>query len=75
MHLENQYTSKKLDYCNIGYIDYKEAWDLQHSLFQKRVENKIDDLFLMLEHPNTYTLGKTAHRENLVGSDEYLAEK
>jgi len=75
MHLENQFTSKKLDYCNIGFIDYKEAWDLQHSIFQQRVENKINDLFLMLEHPNTYTLGKTAHRENLVGSDEYLAEK
>ncbi len=75
MHLENQFTFKKLDYCNIGFIDYKEAWDLQHSIFQKRVENKINDLFLMLEHPNTYTLGKTAHRENLVGSNEYLAEK
>lgn len=75
MHLENQFISKKLDYCNIGFIDYKEAWDLQHSIFQQRVENKINDLFLMLEHPNTYTLGKTAHRENLVGSDEYLAEK
>lgn len=29
----------------------------------------------MLEHPHTYTLGKVADKNNLVGSEEYLAEK
>jgi len=31
-------------------------------------------VFLLLEHPHTYTLGKTADKKNLVGSKEYLAE-
>ncbi len=75
MLMENQYTSKILNYCNLGFIDYKEAWDLQHDVFAKRVDNNINDTFFMLEHPNTYTLGKVANKENLIGSEEYLKSK
>lgn len=63
-----------LTYCDLNLIDYKTAWDLQKELFDLRVQNKTDDLFLLCEHPHTYTLGKTAHKENLVGSEEYLQE-
>jgi len=65
-------TNKKLTYCDLEKIDYKEAWDLQRSIFDLRYQKKIDDVLLLLEHPHTYTLGKTADRQNLVGSDEYL---
>jgi len=63
---------KTLTYCDLGFIDYKEAWDLQKEIFLKRVSGEVEDYLLLLEHPNTYTLGKTAHRENLKGSEEYL---
>ena len=53
-------------------IDYKEAWDLQKNIFEMRYRKDIDDVLLLLEHPHTYTLGKTAHRENLICDDEYL---
>jgi len=65
---------RKLVYCDLGLIDYKDAWDLQKSVHQLRVENKIDDFLLLLEHPHTYTLGKTADKENLVGDKKYLDE-
>lgn len=65
---------KNLTYCDLGFIDYKDAWDLQKEIFNKRVSGDIDDCFLLLEHPNTYTLGKTAHRENLIGTENYLKE-
>jgi len=64
--------NKNLTYCDLGFIDYKEAWDLQKEIFSKRVSGEVEDYLLLLEHPNTYTLGKTAHRENLKGSEEYL---
>jgi lipoyl(octanoyl) transferase len=64
--------SKKIIYCDLGTIDYKEAWELQKSILDLRYRNRIDDILLLLEHPHTYTLGKTAHRENLVGSNDYL---
>jgi len=65
--------NRDLIYCDLGFIDYKEAWDLQKVTFQLRVNNKIHDLLYLLEHPNTYTLGKTANPHNLVGSEEYLS--
>ena len=65
---------RKLVYCDLGLIDYKYAWDLQKSIHQLRVENKIDDVLLMLEHPHTYTLGKTTDKKNLVSEKKYLDE-
>jgi len=29
-------------------------------------------VLILLQHPHTYTLGKTAHKENLIGNEEYL---
>jgi lipoyl(octanoyl) transferase len=66
--------TKNLLYCNLGLIDYKEAWDLQKKTYELRVNGKIPDVIYLLEHPNTYTFGKTADHNNLVGSEEYLAE-
>lgn len=66
---------RNLLYIDLGLIDYSEAWELQKKIHQKRVEKRIDDVLLLLEHPHTYTLGKTAHKEHLIGSDEYLKEK
>jgi len=65
-------TSRTLLYSNLGIIDYKEAWDLQKELFTRRVNAETEDILFLLEHPNTYTLGKTADRENLKGSEDYL---
>jgi lipoyl(octanoyl) transferase len=64
--------SKKIIYCDLGTINYKEAWDLQKSILDLRYKNRIDDVLILLEHPNTYTLGKTADRKNLVSNIEYL---
>ncbi len=65
---------RKLVYCDLGYIDYKDAWDLQKAIHQLRVENKIDDVLFLLEHPHTYTLGKTADKQNLIGDKNFLDE-
>ncbi len=65
---------KRLTVCDLGFIDYKEAWDLQKEILELRSQNKIDDIFFLLEHPNTYTLGKIADKKNLIGSEEYIAQ-
>jgi lipoyl(octanoyl) transferase len=66
---------RELFYCDLGLIDYKEAWDLQKSVFELRHNNKLPDILFLLEHPHTYTLGKTADKKNLIGSEDYLKEK
>lgn len=65
---------RELLYCDLEFIDYKEAWDLQKSTFELRHSKKLKDILFLLEHPHTYTLGKTADKKNLIGSDEYLSE-
>jgi lipoate-protein ligase B len=64
--------NKKLTYCDLGTIDYKDAWDLQKNLFNSRYKKEINDTLLLLEHPHTYTLGKTADRNNLIAEDKFL---
>ncbi len=66
--------TRKLVYCDLGLIDYKEAWDLQKSIHQLRAENKFDDVLFLLEHPHTYTLGKIADKNNLIGDEKFLSE-
>jgi len=66
--------NKILTYCDLGFIDYKEAWGLQQEIHSKRVLGEVEDILFLLEHPNTYTLGKTAHKENLISSEDYLKQ-
>jgi len=64
---------KILTYCDLGFIDYKEAWDLQKEVLNLRYNKKIHDILFLLEHPHTYTLGKTADKKNLIGSQNFLS--
>lgn len=66
--------SRTLTYCDLGLIDYKEAWDLQKEIFNRRYKNDISDVLFLLEHPHTYTLGKIADKNNLIGSKQYLED-
>jgi len=64
--------NRNLTYCDLGLIDYKEAWDLQKSIFNLRVKGDIPDTLFLLEHPHTYTLGKVARKNNLIGNEDFL---
>jgi len=72
--MTNRSIYRNLLVSDLGFIDYKKAWDIQKGLFEERQSSGKDDILLLLEHPHTYTLGKTADRNNLVGSDEFLKE-
>jgi lipoyl(octanoyl) transferase len=74
MHTTKQFTFREFDYYDLGLIDYKEAWDLQKDIFELRGKNLINDSFLLLEHPHTYTLGKVTDKNNLVSNKEYLEQ-
>jgi len=71
--------SYKVDYRDLGVMDYKEAWDLQTGIFDAIVKRKadisngvvvadsqMDGTLLFLEHPHVYTLGKSGKEENLL---------
>jgi lipoate-protein ligase B len=64
--------SNNLQLIDLGKKDYKETWDLQKELQKKRIEGKIADVLILVEHPPVYTLGKNADDGNLIATKEYL---
>ena len=54
-------------------MGYAEAFALQRELVSQRREGRIPDQFLIVEHPSVVTMGRNAHRENVLASDEVLA--
>jgi lipoyl(octanoyl) transferase len=72
MLMERQFTFREIDYFDLGMIAYDNAWDLQKKTFELRRNNSIKDTLYLLEHPNTYTLGKVTDKANLISSEEFL---
>ena len=58
----------------LGRVEYKTAWDLQLDLWAKRVEGRLPDLLLFLEHPHVLTLGRRGNRTHLLASSETLSK-
>lgn len=53
----------------LGVVDYAQAWELQKRLVAARTEGRIEDVLLLLEHPHTYTLGRSGKIEHLLMSE------
>ena len=56
----------------LGLVPYAEAWELQKDLAAKRAADEILDTLLLLEHPHTYTLGRSGRAENLLLDEAQL---
>lgn len=75
-----------VEFRDLGVKDYKETWDLQESIFQSVIDQKIrirngessdptQNYLLFVEHPHVYTLGKSGDRNHLLLDQESLNEK
>ena len=66
---------KKLCHAyNIGLVDYAETSQLQEKLMQLRLEGKIPDVILFLQHPPVLTIGASGGDENIIVSRDVLAQ-
>ena len=54
---------------------YDEGLRLQAEIAALRLEGRVDNVLLLLEHPPVLTLGRNARRENVLASDELLAAR
>ncbi|MCX7787583.1 MAG: lipoyl(octanoyl) transferase LipB [Spirochaetes bacterium] len=61
-----------LHYCDLGRVSYRTAWQLQESLRRQRIEGRIPDMFLLLEHPPVITLGRRATERDILLDPEKL---
>jgi lipoyl(octanoyl) transferase len=64
-----------LQVLQLGTVDYATALKLQETLVALRKEGRIADTLLLLEHPAVITLGRNGSKQNIVVTDELLAER
>jgi lipoyl(octanoyl) transferase len=61
--------------AKLGLIEYREAFALQKRLEAARLEGRVPDLLLLLEHPPVYTRGRRSTPEELpMGEAWYRAQ-
>jgi len=64
-----------INLLTLGRVPYLEALAVQQQVIATRKQNLIGDTLLLLEHPPVLTLGRNAHRSNVLASDELLAQR
>ncbi|MXW63875.1 MAG: lipoyl(octanoyl) transferase LipB [Bacteroidetes bacterium SB0662_bin_6] len=75
-------TSRSVMVCDIGQMDYRPAWALQQRIQHRLITAKrrtppeaLPHVFLFVEHPPVYTIGKSGNRRNLLVSEELLRRR
>ncbi len=55
-----------LQFHDLGNAPYQQTWDMQKEMQSQRINNKIDDTVLLVEHEPVYTFGKNANENHLL---------
>ena len=64
-----------IQYLFLGRVEYDEGLRLQSEIAGLRLEGRVHNVLLLLEHPAVLTLGRNARRENVLASNELLASR
>ena len=56
-------------------VEYSKAWSLQEYLANEIAAGEHPETLLLLEHPPTYTFGRSGHIKNLVWDEDELTRK
>ena len=59
---------KKIVVQDLGLQPYNKIWDLQKDMQKQRIQGKIADTLILVEHEPVYTLGKNANSNHLLQS-------
>ena len=59
----------------LGLIPYADAWALQKRLAEARRACLIGDTLLLLEHPHTYTIGRSGTRDHVYLTEAELTQR
>ncbi|MDL1913234.1 MAG: lipoyl(octanoyl) transferase LipB [Bergeyella sp.] len=78
--------NKKIEFRDLGILEYTEAFEMQEKLMQKIIDKKtkncaqeketefLPNYFLFVEHPHIYTLGKSGNEKNMLVNSDKLKE-
>lgn len=64
-----------IQYLYLGRMGYDEGLRLQAEMAGLRLEGRVENVLLLLEHPPVLTLGRNADRAHVLASDETLARR
>lgn len=64
---------RKCELVELGSVDYMSTFALQKRLVADRLQGRIPDQFLIVEHPPVITMGRNAQPHNLLKSKDELA--
>jgi lipoyl(octanoyl) transferase len=64
-----------IQYLYLGRVGYDEGLRLQTEIAGLLTEGRTQNVLLLLEHPPVLTLGRNAHRSNILASDELLGRR
>jgi lipoyl(octanoyl) transferase len=59
----------------LGLLSYKEAWALQNRLADARRAGIAPDTLILLQHPHTYTIGRSGTRDHVFLTETELAAR
>ncbi len=84
----NNIINKKVEFIDLGMVDYQEGWDYQENLFAKTIAQKVQNrnldisqqqattnYLLFCQHPHVFTLGKSGKEEHLLLDENQLKSK
>jgi lipoyl(octanoyl) transferase len=54
-----------VDVRRLGQVPYDEAWSLQNRVAEARRAGLASDTLILLEHPHTYTIGRSGTRDHV----------
>lgn len=71
MHMSKQ----RCSFYRLGMIEYEQAWRLQEDLSVQIAAGERPPTLLLLEHPHTYTFGRSGRIENLLWDEAELKRR
>jgi lipoyl(octanoyl) transferase len=64
-----------VDVRRLGRVPYEQAWSLQNRVADERRAGLVPDTLILLEHPHTYTIGRSGTRDHVFLNEEELAAR
>jgi lipoate-protein ligase B len=62
---------RTVEVLNLGTIIYEESFELMKELQQKRIDDKISDTIIFLQHPEVVTVGPRARNDGIQPPSDY----
>jgi lipoate-protein ligase B len=59
---------RQIAVAELGVVDYDDALELQTAMLTARLDGRVGDTLLLMEHPHVFTLGRGADERFIVGN-------